>query len=50
VADVASALTPIEAQLRREITAATYLQTFNRSTQEQSLRVGLIRAARFHHL
>jgi len=27
VADVASALTPIEAQLRREITAATYLQT-----------------------
>jgi transposase len=27
VADVASALTPIGAQLRREITAATYLQT-----------------------
>src|ERR1700730_8731684 len=27
VADAASALTPIEAQLRREITAATYLQT-----------------------
>jgi len=40
LADVAAALTPIEAQMRREITAATYLQTDDTSVTVLDDRVG----------